>query len=309
MLGMEGEHSRALTFVTDVRARTCKASSMAHVVSTPTAPFRSQTGAFEVHQIPAAVDNLTWLFVCLRTGAAAVVDGPSAAPALDYAATHGIAITHVLNTHTHGDHIGLNLELEKRGLLSGLTVIGPGKVASAVPGITQPVDDGDTIEVGSCRAHVLRTEGHIEGHICFVFDDVLFSGDTLFAGGCGRVFTGDYRAMHDGLTRLAALDATTRVCCAHEYTEDNLHFARSVEPNNAALQSRSRAVASIRAAGGSAVPSTIEEERATNPMLRHHASELIESLRTQVPEADLSTSLAVFTATRKLKDAGAYKRA
>ena len=282
---------------------------MAHVVSAPTPPFASASGSFEVHQIPAAQDNLVWLLVCKRTGAAAVIDGPDAGGVLAYVEQHGIALTHVLNTHTHGDHIGVNRELAQRGLLQRLQVFGPAKVASQVPGITRPVDDGDTIEVGACRARVMRTEGHIEGHICFVFDDVLFSGDHLFAGGCGRVFTGDYRAMHDGLVRLAALEGQTRVCCAHEYTEDNLHFARSVEPDNAELAARYEAVRKIRAAGRSAVPSCIAEERATNPMLRTDSPSLIAQLRVQAKDADLSTPLAIFTATRKLKDSGAYKRA
>ena len=281
---------------------------MAHVVSAPTPPFQSGSGSFEVHQIPAAQDNLIWLLVCERTGAAAVVDGPDAGGVLAYTRERGITLTHVLNTHTHGDHIGVNRELAQRGMLAGLAVYGPAKVASQVPGITRPVDDGDTIEVGACRARVMRTEGHIEGHICFVFEDVLFSGDHLFAGGCGRVFTGDYRAMHDGLVRLAALDGDTRVCCAHEYTEDNLRFARSVEPDNLELLARYDSVRAIRLVGGSTVPSRIAEERTTNPMLRTDSPSLIAQLRVQARDADLSSPLGVFTATRKLKDSGAYKQ-
>lgn len=282
---------------------------MAHVVSVPTPPFRARSGAFEVHQIPAAEDNLIWLFVCLRTGAAAIVDGPDAEAVLAYADARGINVSHVLNTHTHGDHIGLNRDLLRKGILPGLEVIGPRKVARDVPGITRAVDDGDTVEVGACTGKVLRTEGHIEGHICFLFEDVLFCGDTLFAGGCGRVFTGDYHAMHTGLTRLAALPGDTRVCCAHEYTVDNLRFALSVEPHNAALQQRYKEVCAIRAEGRSAVPSTIALELSTNPMLRTSSPELIAQVRAQAPGVDLSTPLAVFTATRKLKDSGAYKRA
>ena len=282
---------------------------MAHVVSVPTPPFRSRSGAFEVHQIPAAEDNLIWLFVCLQTGAAAIVDGPDAEAVLAYADARGITVSHVLNTHTHGDHIGLNRDLLRRGILPGLEVVGPRKVARDVPGITRAVDDGDTVQVGACTAQVMRTEGHIEGHICFVFEDVVFCGDTLFAGGCGRVFTGDYHAMHAGLTRLAALPGETRVCCAHEYTQDNLRFAMSVEPENRALAQRYDEVRAIRAEGRCAVPSTIALELATNPMLRTSSAELIAHVHEQDPSADLSTPRGVFTATRKLKDSGAYKRA
>jgi len=281
---------------------------MAHVVSAPTPPFASRSGAFEVHQVPAAEDNLIWIMVCRSTGNAAIVDGPDADNVLAYAEAHGITITHILNTHTHGDHIGLNRDLQKRGRLAALQVLGPAKVASDVPGITQPVDDGDTVTVGACTGRVMRTEGHIEGHICFVFDDVLFAGDTLFAGGCGRVFTGDYPAMHQGLTRLAALDPSTRVCCAHEYTQDNLRFALSVEPGNTALELRYAEVRAVRSRGGSTVPSLLQDELATNPMLRTSSRELIASVRRQSPDADLTTPLGVFTATRKLKDSGAYKR-
>jgi hydroxyacylglutathione hydrolase len=280
---------------------------MAHVVSQPTPPFRAASGAYEVHQIPAAQDNLIWLLVCKRTGAAAVVDGPDAEGVLAYAAQHGITITHVLNTHTHFDHIGVNQDLQRRGLLAKLAVLGPAKVASDVPGLTQPVDEGDTIEVGAIQARVMRTEGHIAGHVCFVLEDVLFSGDTLFTGGCGRVFTGDFVAMHDGLSRLAQLDPALRVCCAHEYTEDNLRFAVSVEPENSALQERYRQVRELRARGACVVPSLLREELATNPMLRSTSPSLIEHVRAQAPDADLSSPLGVFTATRKLKDGGAYK--
>jgi hydroxyacylglutathione hydrolase len=281
---------------------------MQHVVTRPTPPFRSQSGALEVHQIPAAQDNLVWILVCTRTNAAAVVDGPDAEGALAYCAAHGIKLTHVLNTHTHFDHIGVNNDLQKRGLLSSLQVIGPAGAKKDVPGITRAVEHGDAFELGKVSGRVLLTEGHIEGHVSFVLDDVVMCGDALFTAGCGRVFTGDHRAMLEGLLRLAALDPVTRVCCAHEYTLDGLRFARSVEPENEALQRRWREVSAVREAGGCAVPSTIGEERATNPFLRSDSEALIAHVREQAPEADLSTPLGVFTTTRKLKDSGRYKQ-
>lgn len=281
---------------------------MGHVVSHPTPPFRAASGAYEVHQIPAAQDNLVWLLVCTKTGAAAVVDGPDAEGVLDYAAQRGLTLTHVLNTHTHFDHVGVNQDLARRGLLAKLAVLGPAKAASDVPGLTQPVDEGDSIEVGAIKARVMRTEGHIVGHVCFVLEDVLFSGDTLFTGGCGRVFTGDFAAMHDGLSRLAQLDPGLRVCCGHEYTEDNLRFAVTLEPSSAALQQRYARVREVRKTGASVVPALLREELATNPMLRSDSEELIAHVRAQAPEADLASPLGVFTATRKLKDGGAYKR-
>jgi hydroxyacylglutathione hydrolase len=281
---------------------------MPHVVTKPNAPFLSASGAFEVHQIPAAEDNLVWILVCKKTGAAAVVDGPDAENTLAYCKEHGIELTHILNTHTHGDHIGINRDLQARGLLSNLKVIGPAGALDEVPGLTQGVKQGDTCQVGALTLKVMLTEGHIVGHVSFVLEDVVFCGDALFTGGCGRVFTGDFRASYEGLEKLSALDGKTRVCCAHEYTQDGLRFALSVEPENQALKKRYDAVVKLREAGGCAVPSTIGEERDTNPFLRFGSEALIKHVREQANDSSLSAPLEVFTATRKLKDSGAYKR-
>lgn len=280
---------------------------MTHVVQKPTPPFRSASGALEVHQIPAATDNLVWLAVCTQTRACAVVDGPDAGNALHYAEQHGLHIDTVLNTHTHHDHIGINLDLQQRGLLQKLNVVGPEKARDQVPGITRGVQHGDVVRVGNVEGRVILAEGHIAGHVCFLFEDILFCGDALFTGGCGRVFTGDFAVTYEGLARLAQLDPKTRVCCAHEYTEDNLRFALSVEPDNRALQERVQRVHEVRATGGCVVPSTLAEELETNPMLRWHSQGLIAQVKKQAPDADLSSPRAVFTATRKLKDAGHYR--
>jgi hydroxyacylglutathione hydrolase len=282
---------------------------MAHVVSKPSAPFRSRSGAFEVHQIPAATDNLVWLMVCQKTGTCAVIDGPDAGGALAYATQHGLTISVVLNTHTHGDHVGVNLDLAKRGKLAGMQVVGPDETRADVPGLTRGVRHGDTLSVGEVSGRVITANGHMRAHVCFLFEDVLFCGDTLFTGGCGRVFTGDFAAMHEGLSRLAALDPETRICCGHEYTEDNLKFALSVEPDNGALVERSERVRAIRAQGACTVPSVLAEELATNPMLRWDSPSLIAHVREQSGDPGLSDPLSVFTATRKLKDSGRYKRA
>jgi hydroxyacylglutathione hydrolase len=122
------------------------------------------------------------------------------------------------------------------------------------------------------------------------------------------VFTGDFNLMHTGLARLAALPSHTHVCCAHEYTEDNLRFALSVEPENEALTQRAATVRALRAKGGCAVPSLIGEELATNPMLRWDSPQLIKHVREQSGNPSLSSAVEVFTATRKLKDGGAYKK-
>jgi hydroxyacylglutathione hydrolase len=279
---------------------------MAHVVSKPAAPFGISGGALEVHQVPAAQDNLIWLLVT-SGGEAAAVDGPDAAGVLDYCAAHAFRLTTLLNTHTHHDHIGINRDLERRGLLASMRVVGPRPVASDVPGITEQVDDGDTVDFGGVKASVLLTEGHINGHISFVFDGALFCGDTLFGAGCGYLFDGPPAKMHASLERLGALPEATRVCCAHEYTQDNLRFAFSVEPGNGELRERIRSTWQIRGRGESSLPSTIGLEKRTNPFLRHAAPEIRERVSRAMPERVLATAGDVFAATRALKDRKDYK--
>lgn len=280
---------------------------MQHLVTRPTPAFTSRDGRLTVHQVPVWVDNLVWIAVCSETGEAAIVDGPEAGPVLDYCKAQGLRVTTVLNTHTHGDHVGINRDLQKRGLLDGLSVVGPARRADDVPGLTRAVDDGDLVRIGAVEGRVMLTEGHLDGHVSFVLSDMLFCGDTMFAGGCGRLFDGPPAKMHDSLQRLAALPGDTWVCCAHEYTQDNLRFAWSVEPGNAALAERIRRVWALRAEGGCTVPTRIEEERATNPFLRTESEELVASVRAAMGDAPLDGSLDVFTATRRLKDIGAYK--
>jgi hydroxyacylglutathione hydrolase len=279
---------------------------MVHVVSRPAAPFAISGGALAVHQVPSAQDNLIWLLVT-PSGEAAAVDGPEAGGVLDYCAAKGFRLTTILNTHTHHDHIGINKDLERRGLLAAMRVVGPKRVASDVPGITEQVDDGDTVTFGGSKADVLLTEGHINGHISFVLDGALFCGDTMFGAGCGYLFDGPPAKMHASLERLAALPESTRVCCAHEYTQDNLRFAFSVEPGNDELRQRIRATWELRGRGESSLPSTIGLEKRTNPFLRHASAELRERVARAMPERPLATAEDVFAATRALKDRKDYK--
>ncbi len=277
---------------------------MEHVVTMPPAPFRAAGGRLEVEAVPSGRDNLVWRLTCVATGATALVDGPVATEGLAAVDRAGGALVAVLNTHVHGDHVGLNHHLDHLGRLDGLHVAGPAARAAEVPGLTQPVDEGSEVRLGALRFRVLRTDGHQTGHVCYVCDDVLLCGDTLFAGGCGYLFDGPPAAMHASLTRLAALDPATRVCCAHEYTEDNLRFAWAVEPGNAALAARVRAVWALRARGGCTVPSTIGEERATNPFLRPDSAELRATLQARGLLGEGASDLEVFTAARALKNTG-----
>jgi hydroxyacylglutathione hydrolase len=276
-------------------------------VTRPNEPFIAADGRLRIHQVPAAQDNLVWLIECLETGAVAAVDGPSAWETLDYCSALGLRLGTILNTHTHGDHIGINRELAGKGLLEGMRVVGSRERAAEIPGLTEGVDEGDTVQVGQVQGRVMRTEGHINGHISFLFGDVVFCGDTMFTGGCGYLFDGPPATMYQSLSRLAALPGEVRVCCAHEYTQDNLRFAWSVEPGNEALAERIRHTWEVRASGGCVVPSTIALERATNPFLRGDSSELRARVAMAWPERPMASPAQVFAATRALKDRKDYR--
>ena len=280
---------------------------MNHVVNAPIQPIVSKSGQLEVHQVLAWQDNLIWLLVDVNRREAAVIDGPEAEGVLEYCGLNDLKLTTILNTHTHGDHIGINRDLEQRGLLSGMRVVGAKKRKDDIPGVTELVSDGDEVAFGNCKGVAMLTEGHIDGHISYLFDEFLFCGDTLFTGGCGYLFDGPASKMQASLSRLAALPADTLVFCAHEYTEDNLRFAWSLEPDNDRLKSRIEAVLKIRKVGGCTVPSTISEELETNPFLRGHESALRAQVLEFAPETDMSNQADVFGATRALKDSKRYR--
>jgi hydroxyacylglutathione hydrolase len=217
--------------------------------------------------IPAFADNYIWLLV--QNGAAAVVDPGDAGPVLQYLERHGLALTAILNTHHHGDHVGGNLALLSR---FDVPVFGPSR--EQIPGRTRALAGGDRVTVPGVGGvfDVIDVPGHTAGHIAYCGNvagvPTLFCGDTLFAGGCGRLFEGTPAQMWSSLSALAALPDATRVYCAHEYTLANLRFACVVEPSNAELVERVVRERRKRERGEPTVPSTIGLERATNPFLR-----------------------------------------
>jgi hydroxyacylglutathione hydrolase len=247
--------------------------------------------------VRAFKDNYIWV-IRDDAGQAAVVDPGEAGPALDYLSSEGLTLAAILITHHHPDHVGgVPRLLEEHDV----PVFGPG--AERVPGMDQPVEGGATatIDAMGLAFQVLDIPGHTAGHIAYVGHGVLFSGDTLFAGGCGKLFEGTPEQMHASLSRLAALPGDTRVYCGHEYTEANLRFAVQVEPDNKAIQQRLEKVAAQRRADQVTLPSSIELERETNVFLRSESESVIRHAE-QHAGRHLDSPVEVFGTVRAWKD-------
>ena len=229
--------------------------------------------------LPAFTDNYIWM---LYDGTdAVVVDPGDAAPVAAALDERRLALAAILVTHHHGDHVGGVDALRPR--LKG-AVYGPRR--ERIPEPFVPLADGDFVELLGHRFEVIDVPGHTAGHIAY-FDagrsgaPLLFCGDTLFSGGCGRLFEGTAEQMHASLSRLAALPGETRVCCAHEYTQSNLKFARAVEPGNAALARYQAECEAMRAAGRATLPSRVSVELEVNPFLRCEVPAVVEAARAQ----------------------------
>lgn len=221
----------------------------------------------EVHVVPALTDNYIHILHDAAHGVTAVVDPGEAGPVRAFLAERGWRLTHILATHHHGDHIGgiPDLRADSHALL-----IGPRAESDRIPEMDATYGEGDVFTLGSQTVHVFDTPGHTRGHCAFFFEQAqrLFSGDTLFSLGCGRLFEGSPAQMWDSLLKLRALPPDTLIHCGHEYTASNARFALSIDPNNAALKARAEAVAALRAKGLPTVPSRLGEEAAANPFLR-----------------------------------------
>jgi hydroxyacylglutathione hydrolase len=234
--------------------------------------------------IPCLQDNYAYLIVCEQTGESAVVDPSEAAPVFRAVEKSGTRLRAIWCTHHHGDHVGGVEELTSR---FDVEVMGHVSDRGRIPGQTRGVEDGSEVSVGSLTARVLHVPGHTTGAIAYVLDDAVFTGDTLFLGGAGRLFEGTASQMEVSLGRLAALSPQTRVYCGHEYTEANLRFSAHVERSNVdvakAIEQARRQVPTV--------PGTIEQELRTNPFLRLDALEIRQALGI-APGADRATALA-----------------
>ena len=251
--------------------------------------------ALEIELVPCLRDNYAYLVRDANEGICAIVDPSEAAPVRAALDSRGWRLTHILNTHHHWDHTGGNAELKEA---YGATVIGPEKDRARIPAIDVGVEEGSPFMLGSHRARVLEIPAHTRAHIAFAFEDdsAVFTGDTLFAMGCGRLFEGTPEMMWRSLSKLTHLSESMRVYCGHEYTQSNARFALTVEPDNAALAARSRRVDALRAEGKSTVPGTMAEEIATNPFLRADQPAL------QAMAGAPGDPVATFAAIRRRKD-------
>ena len=252
----------------------------------------------EIHTIPAFSDNYFWLFHAESDRQAWVVDPGDAAPVERALEAHALELAGIVITHHHSDHTGGVSQLAEA---HGARVIGPR--SERIPQVVEQVEEGDRLEIAGVRFDVIEVPGHTLDHIAYhcEAESALFCGDTLFAGGCGRVFEGTAAQMQSSLAKLAALPDRTRIFCAHEYTLANLSFARLVEPDNAALAAREEAARALRAEGAPTVPSRLELERSTNPFLRWNAPEVMLAAARR-RGAPVSEPTAVFAEIRGWKD-------
>jgi hydroxyacylglutathione hydrolase len=219
----------------------------------------------EIVAVPAFSDNYIWLVHDERSGETAVVDPGDARPVLAEAERRGWTIEQVWNTHWHPDHTGGNVAIKAE---TGARIHGPAN--ENIAGRDVALAEGDEVRLGGHVGRVIEVPGHTLGHIALLFDDerVAFVGDTLFAMGCGRLFEGTPEQMYASLQRLAGLADDTRLYCAHEYTLSNARFAAHAEPANRAIAARLSEVETLREAGKVTVPTTVAQERETNPFVR-----------------------------------------
>lgn len=249
--------------------------------------------------LPAFQDNYLWV---LHDGQRAlVVDPGDAQPVLDYLQQTGLQLEAILVTHHHQDHIGGLAAVREA---TGAKVFGPKR--ENIPGPLRALEQDDRIDVLGLPFRVIDVPGHTAGHIAYFTPDVdgaplLFCGDTLFSGGCGRLFEGTPAQMLASLDKLAALPAATRVCCTHEYTLANLRFARAVEPANEDLARYQRECQALRDRGQPTLPATVGVEKRINPFLRTRQPSVVRAAQ-GYNGADAGDEVAVFAAIRQWKN-------
>ena len=252
--------------------------------------------AYEIIPLRAFADNYVWTLRDARC--AAVVDPGDARPVLDYLQREKLELVAILNTHHHADHVGGN-----GGLLARWKVPVFGPHDDRIREVTHRLKDGSrcTLPHFGIEFEVFEIPGHTRTHIAFHGGGMLFCGDTLFAAGCGRLFEGTPRQMHDSLSRLMQLPDDTRVYCGHEYTLSNIRFARAADPGNAALRELEATAKGLRDRDLPTLPSTIGQEKATNPFVRVREPAVVASASRFAGKA-LSDPVSVLGAIREWKN-------
>ncbi len=251
---------------------------------------------YKVFPIPAFTDNYIW--VIENNGHCAVVDPGTATPVLDALAAQKLNLVAIILTHHHADHTG---GVKKLRCEYNVPVYGPSH--EATQWVTHALQEGDEISIHELGVQfsVLDVPGHTSGHIAYYDAESLFIGDTLFAGGCGRLFEGTAAQMHHSLSKLLQLKETTKIYCAHEYTSSNLKFALAVEPNNQDLLQRIDEVQKLREQQLPTIPSLLSEEKLTNPFLRCGEPSVRQAAETYAGQT-LQDPVHIFSAIRKWKD-------
>lgn len=249
-----------------------------------------------VEAIPVLEDNYVWAII--GNGRCAIVDPGVDEPILSWLRQNKLNLSAILVTHHHGDHIG-----GISGLLARYRVPVYGPAREAINEVSHPLNDGDRLKLTDMQAEfsVISVPGHTSGHIAYFGHGMLFCGDTLFACGCGRIFEGTPEEMYESVQKLGNLPGDTLVYCAHEYTLGNIAFARTLEPDNAALTTRVEQERDKRAQGLPTLPSTLALEHATNPFLRCHEPAIREAAERHIRHS-LSNPTEIFAVVRKMKN-------
>ena len=231
----------------------------------------------QTHLFPCLQDNYGVLLHDSATGATAAIDAPEASPVEAALAAKGWRLTDILVTHHHADHTGGIAELKAR---HRCRVVAPHGEAARIPLVDATVRERDKVAVGSLEGQVYETPGHTAGHISYFFpaEKLAFVGDTLFSIGCGRVIEGTPEMMWESLLKLRGLPDDTRVYCGHEYTQANIRFAKTVEPENMVLSAREKEVDKLRAERKPTIPSTLGKEKEANPFLRADVPDVARSV-------------------------------
>lgn len=257
----------------------------------------NKTLSLKIHAIPALKDNYIWTLINTETSEVIIVDPGESMPAIHFLSQNNLSLTAILVTHHHWDHTNGIGELKDK-----YDVKVYGAKIENIPTVTHALNDQEIFKIENFPEFLaISIPGHTLGHMAYYGNGLLFSGDTLFSAGCGRLFEGTAEQLYTSLQKLSALPDETKIYCGHEYTQKNLQFAHLVEPNNADILNRLNEVNRLRQANLPSLPSSLYQEKLTNPFLRCDSDELITNVE-KFSNQKLVNTVDVFTCLRKWKD-------